>query len=282
MEDLVAAAAAAHQLQHREEDVDGVEIDGEREGDSGGSIAAGADTGEVTDGEQGEDAEGQPGVGVGREEVEEHAGDSGDDEQQQSGEADSGDAAVVDVEEIGDAAHHGHARAGGRGGVEDEGAAKGVDVTLDEGADLPAHEVGEGEEESQSERRVGLAREVDPEDQTEDEDHAGQRSPCWRGGDAKGGDEEADGGDAKHLGQQRGSLLAWGVDDGGITAVLVHAIVVHCHACRSNTIGRFRGEFVMYVVPRQQHRRRARRLSACYLVAGSSRILMLRKETGKP
>src|SRR6185312_2117975 len=82
------SAAAAHQLQHGEEDIDGVEIDGEGERDGGAAVATGADAGEVAYGEQAEDAERQPGVGVRREEMEEHAGDAGDDQQQQRGKAD--------------------------------------------------------------------------------------------------------------------------------------------------------------------------------------------------
>ena len=57
---LLVAAASAHQLEDGEEDVDRVQVDGEGEGDGGLAVAAGADTGEVAYGEQGEDAEGEP------------------------------------------------------------------------------------------------------------------------------------------------------------------------------------------------------------------------------
>ena len=145
----LVSAAAAGELEDGEEDVDGVEVDGEREGDGGLAVAAGADAGEVAYGRQGEDAEGEPGVGVRRDEVQEHAGDTGDDEDQQGGERDAGDAAVVNVEEVGEAAHRGHAQTGGGGGIEDQAGAEVVDVVLDERADLPAHEVGEGKEEAE-------------------------------------------------------------------------------------------------------------------------------------
>src|SRR6266851_5618312 len=145
----LVSAAATHQLEDGEEDVDSVEIDGEGERYGGAAVSAGADAGEVAYGEQGEDAEGEPGVGVRGEEVEEDAGNTGDDEEEQRGKADTGDAAVVDVEKIGDAAHDGHAAAGGGGGVEDETSTEVANVMLDEGADLPAHEVGEGDEEAE-------------------------------------------------------------------------------------------------------------------------------------
>ena len=50
----LVSAASAHQLQDREEDVDGVEVDGEGERDGGLAVAAGADAGEVADSQQGE------------------------------------------------------------------------------------------------------------------------------------------------------------------------------------------------------------------------------------
>ncbi len=222
----LVSAAATHQLEDGEEDVDSVEIDGEGERYGGAAVSAGADAGEVAYGEQGEDAEGEPGVGVRGEEVEEDAGNTGDDEEEQRGKADTGDAAVVDVEKIGDAAHDGHAAAGGGGGVEDETSTEVANVVLDEGADLPAHEVGEGEEESEREGRAGFACEGDGEDKPEDDDDAGQTSPSGCGGDAEGGDEEAERSDGEHFGEQGGGFLAGDVDDVGIG---VRAVVVHCH-----------------------------------------------------
>ena len=70
-------------MEDGEEDVDGVEIDGEGERDGGAAVSTGADAGEVAYGEQREDAEGEPGEGVRPEEAEEHAGDAGDDEDEQ-------------------------------------------------------------------------------------------------------------------------------------------------------------------------------------------------------
>jgi hypothetical protein len=251
---LLVSAAATHQFKDGEEDVDRVEIDGEGERDCGAAISAGADAGEVAYGEQAEDAEREPGVGVRREEVEEHAGDSGDDQQQKRGEAYSGDAAVVDVEEICDAAHHGHASAGGGGGVEDDGGAEVVDVALDEGTDLPAHEVGEGEKKSERNGGVGLAGEVDGEDKTQDDDEADEGPPGGRGGDANGGDEEAERGYAEHLGQQRRGLLACAFD--GDRIVLIHTVVVHGLLFCSvyfNTMRRLCGWFVMSGAPPPSH-----------------------------
>ena len=158
--------------------------------------------------------------------MEEHAGDAGDDEQEQRGKADARDAAVVDIEEIGDAAHDGHAGPGGGGGVEDDARAEVSDVVLDEWADLPAHEVGEGEEESEGKGGVGLAGAGDGEDEPEDDDEAGERSPGGCGGDADGCDEKAERGDAEHLGEERGSSFAGDVDGGGVG---VRAVVVHFH-----------------------------------------------------
>ena len=101
-----------------------------------------------------------------------------------------------------------------------------MDVVLDEGADLPAHEVGEGQEHSEREGWAGFAGEADAEDQREDDDDAGQGSPRRRGGDADGGDEETERGDAEHLGEQGGGSLTGDVDGGRIG---IHAVVVHCH-----------------------------------------------------
>ena len=217
-------------MEDGQEDVDGVEVDGEGEGDGGAAVSAGADAGEVADGEEGEDAEGEPGVGVGREEVEEHADDADDDEAEERGEGDAGDLAVVDVEEVGDAAHDAHSGGGGGGGLEDELGAEGVDVAVDEGADLPAHEVGEGEEEAKGEAGVGFAGEIDAEDEGDDGDEAGQGRPLGRGVDADGGDEEAEGGDAEDFGEERGGAFAGDVDDGGAGVGLVHAVVIHIFA----------------------------------------------------
>jgi len=60
------AAAAAEEFEDGEEDVDRVEVDGEGQRDGGLAVAAGADAGEVAYGEEGEDAEGEPGVGIKR------------------------------------------------------------------------------------------------------------------------------------------------------------------------------------------------------------------------
>ena len=129
-----------------------------------------------------------------------------------------------------------------------------MDVALDEGTDLPAHEVGEGEEESERDGGVGLAGEVDGEDKTQNDDEADECSPGRRGGDAEGGDEEAERGDGKHLGEQGGGLLAGYVDDAGVG---VRVVVVQCHGSLlrrswmpegygSNTMRRFSGQFVMF------------------------------------
>ena len=101
-----------------------------------------------------------------------------------------------------------------------------MDVALDEGTDLPAHKVGKGEEESERDGRVGLAGEVDGEDKAQNNDKADERSPGRRGSNAEGGDEEAERGDGKHLGEKGGGLLAGDVDDAGIG---VRAVVIHCH-----------------------------------------------------
>jgi hypothetical protein len=231
---LASAAAATRQLKDGEEDVDGVEIDGEGERDGGAAVSPGADSGEVSYGEQGEDAEGEPGVRVRREEVEEHAGHAGDDEQQQRGKADSGDAAVVDVEQISDAAHDGHAASSGGGGVEDEAGAEVMDVTLDERPDLPAHEIGEDEKHAERDGRAGLAGEADGEDKPENDDEADEGSPCGRGGDTERRDEEAQRGDGEHLGEQGGGLLAGDVD--GVVVGVAQVVVVHCHAFRSSRV----------------------------------------------
>ena len=61
-------AAAAKDLEDGEEEVDGVQVDGERERDGGLAVATGADAGEVADREQREDAQGEPGVGIRRQE----------------------------------------------------------------------------------------------------------------------------------------------------------------------------------------------------------------------
>lgn len=222
----LVSSAAAHELEDGEEDVDGVEVDGEGEGDGGLAVAASADAGEVANGEKAEDAEGEPGVGIRREEVEEHAGNAGDHEDEQRGETDAGDAAVVDVEEVGDAAHDGHAGSCGGCGVEDKGGAEGLDVPVDEGTDLPAHEVGEGEEESEREVGAGTAAGgVDGEDEADDGDEADEGAACRGGGDAERGDEESQRGDGENLGQERGGLFAGCVDDGGVG---VGAVLVHC------------------------------------------------------
>ena len=76
-----------------------------------------ADAGEVTDGEQGKDAEGEPGVGVRREEVEERADEADHNQSDQGGHADALDTAVVDLEEVGDATQDGHAEAGSERGL---------------------------------------------------------------------------------------------------------------------------------------------------------------------
>ena len=68
-------------------------IDGERKLHSGGSAAAGANAGEVADGEQGEDAQDHPGVGVRREEVEEEADQADQQDTEQQGGANAGDRA---------------------------------------------------------------------------------------------------------------------------------------------------------------------------------------------
>ena len=158
--------------------------------------------------------------------MEEHADDADDDEAEECGHGDAGDLAVVNVEEVGDAAHDSHSGGGGGGGLEDELGSEGVDVAVDEGADLPAHEVGEGQKEAEGQAGVGLAGEVDAEDEGDDGDKAGQGGPLGRGVDADGGDEEAEGGDAEDFGEERGGTFAGDVDDGGVG---VHAVVIHCH-----------------------------------------------------
>ena len=219
-------AAAAEKLEDGEEDVDGVEVDGEGQDYGGLAVSAGADACEVADGEEGEDAEDHPGVGAGIEEVEEDAGDAEEHDDEECGESDSGDAAVVDIEEVGDAAHGGHSEAGGGGGLEDEVFAEAADVAVDEWADLPAHEVGEGHEEAKGESGAGAACGRDGEDEAEDGDEAGEGAPGRCGGDAECGDEEAEGGDGEDLGKQGSGLFARCVDDGGIG---VGAEVVHGH-----------------------------------------------------
>lgn len=159
--------------------------------------------------------------------MEEHAGDAGDDEQQQRGKADAGDAAVVDVEEIGDAAHDGHAAAGGGGGVEDDAGAEVLDIALDERTDLPAHEVRQDEKHAKREAGAGLAGEADAEHEPHDDDEADKGSPGRRGGDSEGRDEKSERGDGEHLGEQRGGLLARDVDR--VVVTVAQVVVVHCH-----------------------------------------------------
>ena len=100
--------------------------------------------------------------------------------------------------------------------LEDDTGAEVSDVVLDERADLPAHEVGEGEEEAEGDGGVGLAGEGDAEDEGEDGDEAGQGAPGRRGVDADGCDEEAEGGDAEDFGEERGGAFAGDVDDGAV------------------------------------------------------------------
>ena len=77
---FLVSAATAHELEDGEEDVDGVEVDGEREGDGGLAVAAGADAGEVAYGKDAEDDERQTGVDVRLQDVEEDVDDAGEDE----------------------------------------------------------------------------------------------------------------------------------------------------------------------------------------------------------
>jgi len=178
-------------LQDGEEDVDSVQIDGEGENRGGLAVSAGADAGEVADGEEGKDAEGKPGVGVRRHEPEEDADEADQHEDQKRSEADAADTAVVDVEEIGDDAHAGHAESRRDGGLEDDEWTYRSHITMDEGANLPTHEVGEEQEEPEGERGVLFFGEGDSEDEGQDGDKAGEHTPGGRGGDASGGDEEA-------------------------------------------------------------------------------------------
>ena len=209
----LVSAAAAHELEDGEEDVDGVEVDGEGKDDGGLAVAAGADAGEVAYGEEGEDAEGEPGVGAGGEEAKEDADDADEDEPEEQGEGDAGNFSVVDVEEVGDDAHASHAEAGGDCGLEDDCGADGVEVAVDERADLPAHEIGEEEEEAEGDGGVRLFGEGDGKDEAEDGDEAGKGAPGGRGGDAGGGDEEAEGCDAQDLAEESGGGLG-DVDSG--------------------------------------------------------------------
>jgi len=188
---LVAAAAAAHQLQYSHEDIYAVKIDGERKRNRGSSVAAGADAGEVSNREQRKDSECKPAIGIRRQEMEEHARDAGNHQQQESGEADPSDATVIDVEEIGHAAHHCHATAGGAGGIEDQRWPKCPDVPVDQWADLPAHKVGQAKEQPERQCRIPAARKVDGEDQPEDGDKADKASTGRSRGHAEGRDQKA-------------------------------------------------------------------------------------------
>ena len=99
---------------------------------------------------------------------------------------------------------------------------------MNQRANLPAHEVGEGEEKAKRKHRTRLTGEGDAEDKSKHQDHPGKCAPGRRGRNAERRNQEAERGNAEHLGKQRRSLFAGYIDDGG-KRVQVQAVLRHSY-----------------------------------------------------